>query len=177
MGEALSLIAVRIDQVDSSYDGSTLMIFGEVGYEFDLGRMKLEPFLGASVMRLDMGGFSETGGAAALGGHGRTYEFGTTTFGLRAETELGLDLPLTVHVMVGWRHVFGDVDPSALLAFSGGPSAFTVAGIPIDRDALVVEAGLNWKIGSDMTMGLSYDGQVGQRAQEHTVKGNFTWRF
>ncbi|WP_374841277.1 autotransporter-associated beta strand repeat-containing protein, partial [Mycoplana ramosa] len=165
------------DRVGSSYDGSTLMAFGEVGYAFDLGRMKLEPFLGASAMRLDMDGFREEGGPAALVGYARTYELGTTMLGLRAESKLGLDLPLTMHGTVGWRHAIGDVDPSALLAFSGGASAFTVEGIPIDRDALVAEAGLDWQIGEDMTLGVSYGGQVGERAQEHAVKGNFSWRF
>lgn len=165
------------DRMGASYDGSTLMAFGEVGYELALGRIKLEPFLGASVMRLQMDGFREEGGPAALVGHGRTYELGTTTLGLRAEGKLGLDLPLTVHGMVGWRHAFGDVDPSALLAFSGGASAFMVAGIPVDRDALVAEAGLDWQMGRDMTLGVSYAGQIGQRAQAHAMKGNFTWRF
>jgi outer membrane autotransporter protein len=153
------------------------MAFGEVGYEFDLGRVKLEPFLGASIMRLHMDGFQEEGGAAALTGYGRTYDLGTTTLGVRAEAKLGANLPLTVHGTVGWRHAFGDVNPSALLAFGGGASAFTVSGIPIDRNAFVAEAGLDWKINKDMTLGVSYSGQIGSRAQEHAVKGSFTWQF
>ena len=165
------------DRVGSSYDGSTLMAFGEVGYAIGLGGATLEPFLGASMMRLHMDGFQEEGGAAALTGYGRTYELGTTTLGLRAEAKLGLDLPLTLRGMVGWRHAFGDVNPSALVAFSGGVSSFDVAGVPIDRDALVAEAGLDWQIGNDMTLGVSYAGQIGERAQVHAVKGNFTWRF
>jgi fibronectin-binding autotransporter adhesin len=165
------------DRVGSSYDGSTLMAFGEVGYELDLGGLTLEPFLGASVMRLHMDGFREDGGPATLVGYGRSYELGTTTLGLRAEAELGLDFPLTVHGMVGWRHAFGDVNPTALLAFSGAASAFDIAGIPINRDALVAEAGLDWQIGEDMTLGVSYAGQIGRRAQEHAVKANFSWRF
>jgi fibronectin-binding autotransporter adhesin len=165
------------DRVSASYGGSTLMAFGEVGYEFDLGNVKVEPFLGASVMRLHMDGFREDGGPAALVGYGRSYELGTTTLGVRTEARLGSDLPLSLHGMVGWRHAFGDVNPSALLAFSGGASAFTVAGVPIDRDALVAEAGLDWQIGKDMTLGVSYAGQIGQRAQNHALKGSFNWRF
>lgn len=68
---------------------------------FDLGGVKLEPFVGASVMRLHLDGFQEEGGAAALTGYGRTYDLGTTTLGLRAEAKLGVDLPLTVHGLVG----------------------------------------------------------------------------
>ena len=108
-------------------------------------------------------------------GYGRSYELGTTTLGLRAETQLGTDLPLSLRGMVGWRHAFGDVHPSALLAFSGGASAFHVAGIPIDRDALMAEAGLDWQIDESMTLGVSYTGQIGEQA--HEVKGTFNWRF
>jgi outer membrane autotransporter protein len=162
----------------ASYDGWTAQAFGELGYQVSLGGgVTLEPFLGASVMRLHMDGFQEEGGAAALTSHGRSYELGTTTLGLRAEARLGLDLPLTVRGMVGWRHAYGDVNPSALLAFFSGASAFNVAGIPIDRDALVAEAGLDWQVNKTMTLGVSYTGQIGERAQAHAVKGNFSWRF
>ncbi|WP_414474060.1 autotransporter domain-containing protein [Microvirga sp. M2] len=165
------------DRASASYDGSTLMAFGEVGYALDLGRVKLEPFVGASVMRVHMDDFREGGGPAALAGYGHSYELGTTTLGIRAETQLGTDLPLTVRGLMGWRHAFGDVNPAALLAFLEGVSAFEVSGIPIDRNAFVAEAGLDWQISPDMTLGVSYAGQMGSRAQEHAVKGNFTWRF
>ena len=79
--------------------------------------------------------------------------------------------------MVGWRHAFGDVNPTALLAFAGSSSPFEVSGASVDRNALVAEAGLDWLLAPDMTLGVAYNGQVGSRAQEHALKGNFTWRF
>ncbi|EIM30132.1 autotransporter family protein [Microvirga lotononidis] len=165
------------DQANASSAGSTLTAFGEIGYEFALSGVTVEPFVGASMMRLHTDGFREEGGPAALIGYGRTSELGTTMFGLRAGTRLSDELPFTLRGMAGWRHAFGDVEPAALLAFSGGASAFTVAGIPIDRNALVAEAGLDWQVNEDMTLGVSYSGQIGSRAQEHALKGDFTWRF
>ncbi|WP_414475987.1 autotransporter-associated beta strand repeat-containing protein [Microvirga sp. M2] len=176
VNRTISLPGFR-DKASASYNGSTLLAFGEIGYEFDLGKTKVEPFLGASVMRLHLDSFREDDGPAALVGYGRTYELGTTTIGIRAETQLGTDLPLTLRGLVGWRHAFGDVNPSTLLAFSGGVSAFEVSGVPLDRNAFVAEAGLDWQIAKDMTLGVSYAGQIGRRAQEHAVKGNFTWHF
>lgn len=55
--------------------------------------------------------------------------------------------------------------------------AFLTVGLPIDRDALVAEAGLDVLVGSGTTLGVAYTGQVGDRAQDHAVKGNFTYRF
>jgi uncharacterized protein with beta-barrel porin domain len=72
---------------------------------------------------------------------------------------------------------FGDVEPQTLLAFAGGASAFTVAGAPVDRDALVAEAGLDWQASDAFSLGISYSGQIGERAQEHALKGSFIWRF
>jgi outer membrane autotransporter protein len=165
------------DQAHASYDASTAQAFAEVGYAFDLGRVTIEPFAGASVLRLHTDGFVEEGGAAALTGYSQDQDLATTTLGLRAETRLGDELPLTLRGMLGWRRAYGDVDPTALLAFAGGASSFAVAGTPIDRDALVAEAGLDWQATRDMSLGIAYSGQVGSRAQEHSVKGSLTWRF
>jgi hypothetical protein len=82
---------------------------------------------------------------AALTGYSQDDDLGTTTLGVRAEARLSDEVSLTLRGMVGWRHAFGDVNPSALLAFSDGASAFTVSGTPIDRNALVAEANLDWQ--------------------------------
>jgi outer membrane autotransporter protein len=165
------------DRASASYDGSTLMAFGEIGYALDLGAVQLEPFVGASVLRLRTDRFQETGGPAALTGLGQEQDLATTTLGMRAEARLGEGIPLLARGMVGWRHAFGDVNPTALLAFAGGASPFAVSGVPVDRNALAAEAGLDWQLAPDMTLGVAYNGQIGARAQEHALKGNFTWRF
>lgn len=165
------------DEVSASYGGATIQAFGEVGYALDLGQVTLEPFVGASVMRLHTDGFQEEGGAAALTGYAQDQDLATTTLGLRAEARLSDELPVIARGMLGWRHAYGDVNPTALLAFAGGASSFAVAGTPVDRDALVAEAGLDWQASRDISLGVSYEGQVGSRAQEHTVKGSFIWRF
>ena len=164
------------DNLTASRNGTGLQAFGELGYRLSGGGVAFEPFIGASVLRLMMDGFGEVGGASALIGTGRTSDLGTTTLGLRMQAGFGEGLPLTLTGMIGWRHAYGDVTPEALLAFGAGP-AFAVAGVPVDRDALVAEAGIDWQAMRDLTLGVSYSGQAGHRAQDHTVKGNLTWRF
>jgi outer membrane autotransporter protein len=165
------------DRLTASYDGSTLQAFGELGYRFGLGRTALEPFIGASIMRLHSNAFRERGGIAALGGAGQDQDLATTTLGLRAEMQLFADLPLTLKGMIGWQHAYGDVRPERLMAFAGGTSAFAVAGLPIDRNALVAEAKLDWQASADLNLGIAYRGQIGSRAQNHAFTGNLTWRF
>lgn len=165
------------DSTHASYDGWTAQAFGELGYQFSLGAVLLEPFVGASILRLHTDGFAEEGGVAALTGYGQDQDLTTTTLGLRAEARLSQDLPLTLRGLLGWRHAFGDVAPESLLAFAGGESFFTVQGTPVDRDVLVAEVGLDWRASDAISLGIGYSGQVGERAQEHSIKGSFVWRF
>jgi fibronectin-binding autotransporter adhesin len=165
------------DATFASYDGSTDQAFAEVGYRFDLGRASIEPFVGASVLRLHTDGFQENGGVAALRAYGRDNDLATTTVGVRGEVQISQDTPLILKGLLGWRHAYGDVEPDALLAFAEGASAFSVSGVPVDRDALVAEAGLAWQATDAIRLGVSYSGQIGSRAQDHALKGDFTWRF
>jgi outer membrane autotransporter protein len=165
------------DSTHASYDGYTALAFAELGYRVDLGAVQLEPFVGASVLRLHSDGFQEEGGAAALTGYAQDQDLATTTLGLRAEARLSESLPLTVRGLLGWRHTFGDVAPESLLAFAGSESPFAVQGTPLDRDVLVAEAGLDWQASDAISFGIAYSGQAGEHAQEHSLKGNFTWRF
>lgn len=165
------------DRTGTSYDGSTLLAFGEVGYRVAWAGATLEPFAGASLLRLHTNAFREEGGVAALAGLARDYNLGSTTLGVRAEAQVSAEVPLLMHGMVGWRRAYGDVEPQALIAFRGGASTFAVSGTPVDRNALVAEAGFDWQISPVMTLGASYTGQIGSRAQDHALKGNFTWRF
>ena len=87
------------------------------------------------------------------------------------------DVPLFLRGLLGWRHAYGDVAPAALMTFAAGAAAFPVAGVPVDRDALVAEAGLDWQVNSAISLGVAYEGQIGERAQDHALKGNFVWRF
>ncbi len=67
--------------------------------------------------------------------------------------------------------------PAALLAFRGGSSAFRTAGAPLARDAAVASVGLDWLVAPGTLVGLSYDGQLGRRAQDHAVKGSLSYRW
>ncbi|WP_156376241.1 autotransporter outer membrane beta-barrel domain-containing protein, partial [Methylobacterium sp. Leaf117] len=108
----------------------------------------------------------------------QTTEVATSTVGVRGQTslDLGAGAPVSLHGLVGYRRAYGEVVPKALLSFGAGPG-FLTAGTPISRDALVAQAGLDVRVGRATTLGVAYTGQVGERTQDHAVKGNFTYRF
>jgi outer membrane autotransporter protein len=79
---------------------------------------------------------------------------------------------------LAWQHAFDAVTPSALLAFQLAPaSPFAISGVPIARDALLAEAGLDLGLNSHATIGVSYVGQIADNVQDHAAKGKFAWKF
>lgn len=162
---------------DGSYDARTAQVFGELGWRIDAGRVALEPFANLAYADLKTDGFTEQGGITALRSRGERTDTTFTTLGLRASTRLGSDASgATVRGLLGWRHAFGDVSQSTALAFAGG-NVFTVAGVPIAKDAAVLEAGLDFAIRRDLTLGVSYSGQVGDGVKDHGVKASLLWKF
>src|SRR5205807_5401016 len=108
------------------------------------------------------------------------FEVGYSTVGVRAASIVPLDSGMVVipRASAAWQHAFNSVTPEAVLAFATAPgNTFTIAGVPIARDALLAEAGLDLAINSHATIGVSYTGQIANNVQDHAAKGKFSWKF
>ena len=172
------LIGAFGDQPDADYDARTAQVFGEFGYRLNIGSVALEPFAGLAYVNLDTDSFVEFGGPAALHGRDGSQSVTFSTLGLRLANTFDLGgTAITAHGMVGWRHAFGDVDPSMTMAFAGSSLPFSVTGLPVARDAVAVEAGLDITVAKDVTLGVSYLGQYGDSVQDSALKGNLVWKF
>ncbi len=66
-----------------------------------------------------------------------------TTLG-RGSTRFALgEAEATLKGMLGWRHAFGATATPPSFVFEAGGSPFSVAGLPIAEDALLVDVGLD----------------------------------
>ncbi|MEA2908315.1 MAG: hypothetical protein QOJ15_396, partial [Bradyrhizobium sp.] len=81
------------------------------------------------------------------------------------------------HASAAWQHAFGDVVPTAALAFASTGAAFSVSGVPIAQNAALVEGGIDWRITAQIKLGVGYQGELAQHARTQTGKGSFTWNF
>lgn len=165
------------DSPGGRYRAGTFQAFGDIGYRIDTPVAAFEPFANLAYVSLDSDSFGERGGAAALHANGQVTAATFTTIGLRASAgfELG-GIGTTVRGSIGWRHAFGAIVPLSTHAFVGG-DAFTVAGVPLARDAAVINAGLDMAVSRNAVLGLSYDAQLGSSARQHGFKANFSMRF
>lgn len=67
--------------------------------------------------------------------------------------------------------------PDVALAFAANGAGFTVSGVPLARDTALIEAGMDFAIAREATLGVSYSGQLGDDVADHAVTGRFDWRF
>lgn len=88
---------------------------------------------------------------------------------------LGL-INATARGALGWKHTFNDVTPLSTQAFAGSDT-FTIAGVPIARDSVRFDAGLDLDLSPAATFGLSYNSQIAAGAQQHGFKANLAVRF
>ncbi|GGA06730.1 autotransporter outer membrane beta-barrel domain-containing protein [Dyella caseinilytica] len=161
---------------DSS-DAYTAQLFGEADYRFHFKSFTLEPFAQGAYVRLNTDGSQEYGGPTALSMTGDNHSATYTTLGSHASTHFVFNGDFfTAHASLGWRHAFGNVQPDAVMAFANG-DPFTVEGLPIARNALAVDTGIDLHVNKQATISLSYNGQIAAHAVDSGFKGGFTWQF
>ncbi len=156
--------------------GAVAQGFAELGYGFAFSGVALEPFAQLALIRVSTDAGTERGGAAALRVLSSEQTLGFTTLGLRAEAQIGA-MPLFARAMLGWRHGFGELTPQARTAFIAGAIPATVFAARIDREAVVAEAGLDWRISQATALGLTYSAAIGERSRDHALKGRVEMRF
>ena len=84
---------------------------------------------------------------------------------------------LTPQVTAAWQHAFGAVTPTTALAFQSTGAGFTISGVPLARDAALIEAGIDLHLTPQITLGLAYFGDLAGNVQDNTLQGNLMWKF
>ncbi len=170
------------DSVSASYDAGTSQAFAETSYAFDFtgadsSVLRLEPFAGAAFVNVATDAFQETGESAALAG--ASDDFSSTLSALGLKVSGFANVPgaiLRTHAYFGWQHAFGDVDPAATLAFTGGASPFVITGAPLAPDSLLLGLGIDADVSDSLRFSAAYTGEIAN-ATENAIKGAASWRF
>lgn len=166
------------DETEAGTTARTAQVFAEVGYDVQLGRATLQPVAGLTYVNIDSDGFDEGDGAAALKTGSENDDLVFSNLGLRAATVTqAFGAPLRLHGLLGWRHAYGDTTLESRLRFSDGSDGFTVSGVPIARDAALIEAGADLDFTDDLTVGLSYSGQIAPDSHENAVRADLRLQF
>jgi Autotransporter beta-domain len=126
----------------------TGQVFGDVGYGLAFAQIAVERFAGLAWVHLRTDSFAETGGVTALTGANSNGDVGYSTVGLRVATSYMLQIgtALIPCPSAAWEHGFGDIAPAAVLAFQSTGAGFAITGVPLARDAALIEAGLDLRV-------------------------------
>jgi outer membrane autotransporter protein len=157
------------DAPRGDYDADSQQAFAELGYQLTHGRLLAEPFANLGYQRYSRDAYREKGGAAALQVESQEQDNLSSTFGVRVAHlgQLANGMSVTPRLSLGWRHTFGDLDSSSQQAFLSGGSAFSASGSALDRNSLLLEAGVDVGISATQSLGLGYSGELGNNAQNH----------
>ena len=166
-----------VDKLSASYASGTSQVFANVSHEFDFGAVSIKPYAGLAHVIQATGGFTETGGAAALTSTANVINATFASLGLGVERQfvVGGDMLLTASGSIGWRHAFAETPVSAH-RFGTGPS-FTITGKPATSDLLTLGTGLALDVGGGTNLDLTYSGQIGGGTQTHALQGIWSQRF
>ena len=159
------------------YNGHSEQVFAEAGYPFNLLQMPVEPFARGSYIDVRTN-FNETGGAASL--YGSTSEdIFISTFGVRQSALLyNKRLQIFENIVLGWQHAYKNIIPQGRFAFVSGSSPFLIEGAPIARNALMVDAGLDFtRQDKNINFRLAYIGQISHQVSDNGVSGTAVWKL
>ncbi|MFK8250696.1 autotransporter outer membrane beta-barrel domain-containing protein [Ancylobacter terrae] len=153
-----------------SYAADNVEALGEVSYVTSLGSVTAEPYIALGLSWLDTGSFTEAGRlprGTALNVEGQTQTWPYTLIGARFSSPFLFGNTIVAPSLdLGWRHVFGDVNPDTI--YSIGDTNFAISGIPIAEDSLVLGLGLDATFAYGIRGSAKYLGDLAEEAQAHT---------
>lgn len=173
-----ALPGLLAQSLSADQNGTTGQLFGEAAYDMNLSGVTLAPYAGLAYVRLNLDSFTETGGVTALTSSGLTQDNVLTALGLRTAKTFALgQASLTARAALAWQHAFGDVEPTLTQSFALGSAPFTIYGVPIARDAALVEAGIDWNLTANAVLAVAYSGQLASDSQDNAVQGRLSVSF
>ena len=159
-----------------NHDADTTQAYIDGSHDFSVGGGTVSPFLDLARVHVRSGGFTETGGDAALqvdpAHASRTF----ATAGVRGAFALGQAWQL--QGSLGWSHtVGGDRSPLVSESFATGSDTFVIAGVPITEDSVSVKAGVGYQATRAFRINASYVGQFASTARDQGANLTLSWSF
>jgi outer membrane autotransporter protein len=84
---------------------------------------------------------------------------------------------VTPRASIAWQYVFDEATADLALAFASSGTSFDIRGVPLARNSVLVDAGIDISISPRSRLGLSYVGQFASDLQDNGVTATLNWRF
>jgi len=85
---------------------------------------------------------------------------------------------LQFHATLGYQHAWGDLASIDQQTFAnGGNDSFTVAGLPVSKNAGIFDLGMRFAISKDVSVDWSYHGQFAKNATDQSARMSLNVAF
>ncbi|MFC4727236.1 autotransporter domain-containing protein [Coralloluteibacterium thermophilus] len=174
------LLGAQPEGVWTDYSGRFASAYAETGYRFDLGDLRLTPYVGTQFARVDRDGFTEQGGAGfGLRADAGTLERWQAMAGLRAERTFVLanGRPLQLSGRAQWQQTLdarGDVFDASLNALDDWQP---LVGVGLAEYGGLFGLGLASPLARNAWLSLDYDHRFGQRGDARMLAASFRYVF
>ena len=161
----------------SRYDANTSQGYLEGSYEVGFGHSSLAPFLNIAYDHLSTDPIHEHGSVAAFDVTGEGSSVTMGTLGARGNFQLTDDGDLRANVSLGWQHAWGDVTPTSSMRYAAGGPSFTIAGVPVAKNAAAFTGGISFLVAPKVSVDATYSGQFASHATDQAARLSLTWMF
>lgn len=168
------------DRLQSGPNGDNAAASVEAGGIVKLGVLRAQPFAGLHYRYADLGGFVESGGAAALAVAKFKTESVRSSLGLRASASLRQGAwTLRPSVEAQWQRELRSRPESRIEAIflQGGTPIFTLPSTRYDRDGAIIGAGISAVHSERTALRLSYSGEFANDRRIHGFAATASHRF
>ena len=158
------------------YDTGLTQAYVDGGYQFTFARSSLTPFVDLASVWIHQGAINEGGGIAALDVQSNSSNVNYGTAGVRGVFEPSPGLQF--HASAGFQHSWGDLPSVNQQQFaSGGNDSFTVAGLPVAKNAGVFDLGMRFALSKNVSVDAGYHGQFASGATDQGAKMSLNVAF
>lgn len=170
-----------IYRAKSNYDGLTLSGSAEMGYNINAGSWTVRPVAGLDVFHIHTDSYTETGAPGANLTQNAYDDYlvrSTLGFGVSTQFDAGFLGTVLPSADMRWGHDLDQADATSDWSFAGTPgSGFQVSGNQLDRDALLVNLGLQAYATDALSLGLSASGDFRDNAQGGAMALNMRYSW
>lgn len=168
------------DSLSTRYVNHTRQLFTEGNYRWELGPWDVQPYLQFAHVSTRSAGFSETAGISALKGKPASQAVNLNTGGVRLSLDMGKTSMgpswLSLNGGVAYTRASGDLSPTVDASWQGA-SSMRIAGAPLNRSVVNMNAGAVARLTRDSALSLSITNQRGNRSREQSVNAQYQFEF
>ena len=164
---------------NGDFDGDQFGVRVNGGMPFALSpSLTLTPQLSLDWARLELDGYTESGGGAlALAVESREADMLWTSLGAQLDFTTNMGGRATPFVRAYWLHNFEEDGMDAGAVFLAGGARFVTPGQPLEEDSFVVGAGLTVFGNERFSAGLAYDATLSETYQSHVLQARARLAF